>query len=376
MADTATANISKPTRLESYVAEVLPPARAAELFRSLPSHIKPAVFERNLVNALMANPELMQHPPALVYREVAKVAGLGLYLDPQLGEAYIVIAYNYKSKRQEPQLRIGYKGMMKLVRQTGNVTTISCHEVHALDHVEVDFGIPKVFHHRPRLFTERGPILGYVATIAFKDGSFDLEPMSVQQCLAIRDRSDAWRAFKEGKIRSTPWSTDEVEMCKKSNLRRLLKRQEQSPEIARANEIEDEAEYGSEYDAGEIAARQAYRLEARAPQGSMIAGPSQDQAEPTTTDQARAAPHTLEPIDTETGEVETWQQWGARMIAAVRTSVTESEIDSWLHENRAFLADFKKDAPETVFKILDNAIAKHRTETRARGEKQQGDAKS
>jgi len=234
--------VARPSKVEEYRIQVLPPEKAADLWRSMPKHITPALFERNLMNALMANPTLMDFDPRLVYREVVKAAALGMLLDPLLGEAYIVTAYNYKTRKTEPQLRIGYKGMNKLARQTGHVASIYAHEVHALDDVECDLGFPKVFHHKPKLFVDRGPVVGYVALITFKDGTFDFEPMSVEQCQSIRDRSDAWKAFKEGKIKSTPWSTDEVEMSKKTALRRLMKRQEQSPELARANRIEDEAE--------------------------------------------------------------------------------------------------------------------------------------
>ena len=79
--------LSKPTKLDQFRAAILPPEKAGDLYRSLPSHIKPEVFERNLVNALMANPRLMDYAPALVFREVSKAAGIGLLLDPILGEA-------------------------------------------------------------------------------------------------------------------------------------------------------------------------------------------------------------------------------------------------------------------------------------------------
>ena len=234
---------AQPSKLDQYRLEVLPPERAHDLWRSLPSHIKPAVFERNLVNALMANPALMAFDARLIFREVSKAAGLGLLLDPILGEAYIVTAYNYKTKHTEPQLRVGYKGMCKLARQAGTVSSLYAHEVHALDDVECDLGFPKVFHHRPKLFADRGELVGYVAVVTYKDGTFDFEPMSKEQCLSIRDRSDAWKAYIEKKIKSTPWATDEIEMSKKTVLRRLMKRQEQSPEMAAAIRIEDEAEH-------------------------------------------------------------------------------------------------------------------------------------
>ena len=39
----------------------------------------------------------------------------------------------------------------------------------------------------------------------------------------IRDRSDAWKAFKAQKIKSTPWHTDWSEMARKTVFRRLSK---------------------------------------------------------------------------------------------------------------------------------------------------------
>lgn len=234
---------AQPTAVERYRAEVLPPSKAEDLWRSLPSHIKPAVFERNLMNALMQNPDLMKFQPHLVYREVSKAAGLGLLLDPQLGEAYMVVAYNYKTKQQEPQLRVGYKGVIKLARQAGNVEAIYAHEVCERDKIVCHMGTDKKLVHEPVLFGDRGAVIGYYAVIKYQDGAFDFEPMSMVQVHAIRDRSDAWKAFTDGKIKSTPWSTDNDEMAKKTVLRRLLKRQPQSGELMSAIGIEDEAEF-------------------------------------------------------------------------------------------------------------------------------------
>jgi len=230
--------------VEQYKSEVLPPDKAAAVFRSLPAHLRPEVFERNLAIALMQNPDLMGFHPSLVYREVTKAAALGLLLDPQLGEAYLVVAYNGKTKRKEPQLRIGYKGMCKLARQSGNVSTVYAREVCQNDRVDVNLGYPPELKITPAdLFGDRGPPVGYVALISFKDNTFDFEAMSVAECRKIRDRSDGWKAYKEDKIRSTPWSTDESEMSKKTVLRRLMKRQELSPEMRQAIEIEDRAEF-------------------------------------------------------------------------------------------------------------------------------------
>lgn len=235
--------LEKPTRLEQFRMDVLPPERKQDLFASLPAHVRPEVFERNLVNALMQNPNLMMHDPRLVFREVSKAAALGLYLDPQLGEGYLIESYNGKTRQKEPQLRIGYRGLVKLGRQSGQFTIMYAHEVHANDTFRCVLGTNKSLVHEPDVFGDRGDIIGYYAVVKYHDGEIDFEPLTVKQAQDIRDRSDGWKAFKAEKIRSTPWASDEVEMSKKTAIRKLCKRLPQSPELAQAFSIEDEAEH-------------------------------------------------------------------------------------------------------------------------------------
>lgn len=230
--------------VEEFVDNILDPHRMDELARSMPSHIKPEMFKRNLLNAVMINPALMDMPVGLLFREVSKAAALGLFLDPQLGEAYIVPAYSGKTKSKEPQLRIGYRGLIKLARQSGEVTSVYAHEVHAKDRFVCKLGTDKVIEHEPMMFGDRGPVIGYYAVMKVANGEHDFEAMSVDQIRVIRDRSDAYKAFVAKIIASTPWSTDEGEMSKKTTIRRLMKRAPQSPELAEAIRIEDAAEYG------------------------------------------------------------------------------------------------------------------------------------
>jgi recombination protein RecT len=239
MSDQLPARVSP---VEAFKMQVLPPDKRADVLSALPSHVKPERFERNLVNALMQNPDLMRCDARLVFREVSKAAALGLLLDPQLGEAYLIVGWNGKKQTQEPQLRVGYRGIMKLARQSGEVAKLYAHEVRANDEVECVLGDQKRLVHRPMLFGERGPVIGYYAVAVFSDGETDFEPMTVSEIHAIRDRSDAWKAHKAGKIKSTPWGTDEIEMGKKTVMRRLLKRLPQSPELAQAIHHEDAAE--------------------------------------------------------------------------------------------------------------------------------------
>lgn len=229
--------------VEAFAMEVLPPERAQDVFAGLPSHIRPERFRRNLINALMQTPDLLKCDPRLVFREVSKVAQLGLLLDAQMGEAYLILGWNNRAQRSEPQLRVGYRGLIKLARQSGDVAQVYAHEVCEHDDFHVELGTDKRLTHRPAVFGNRGSVIGYYAVVKYADGSSDFEPMAIDDIHRIRDRSDGWKAFKAGKIKSTPWSTDEAEMAKKTVIRRLMKRLPQSPELADAVRHEDEAEF-------------------------------------------------------------------------------------------------------------------------------------
>lgn len=226
--------------VEAFKMQVLPPEKAAELARALPAHIRPERFERNLLNAIMQNPGLMKCHPGLVYREVSKAAGLGLVLDPEIGEAYILTVWNPKSKAADmPQLRLGYRGMLRLARQSGEVAACFAHAVHENDVIECELGDNPKLVHKPLLFGERGAVIGYYAVVRYKDGTTDFEPMNREDVEKIRARSDAYKAFAAGKIKSTPWQTDFDEMAKKTAMRRLLKRVPKSPDLADALAVED-----------------------------------------------------------------------------------------------------------------------------------------
>ncbi|MBP2147440.1 recombinase RecT [Xanthobacter flavus] len=228
---------------EAFRAQVLPPERASGLFASLPAHVKPERFERNLAIALRQHPNLLKCDPEAVFNEVSKAAALGLLLDPQLGEAYLITGWNNQERRLAPQLRVGYRGLIKLGRQSGEIAASYAHEVCERDEFECVLGDNKRLHHKPNLAQDRGEAYAYYAVVKLAGGETDFEVMSIREVHRIRDRSDGWKAFQEKKIKSTPWATDEGEMAKKTVIRRLMKRMPASPELADALRIEDEADY-------------------------------------------------------------------------------------------------------------------------------------
>lgn len=240
--------------------------QANELWRALPAHIRPERFRRNIINLFMQTRDITECDPRVTFREVAKAAALGLLLDPQLGEAYIVLTWNGKLKRKEPQLRCGYRGLIKMARQSGEIANIYPGQVCAKDHFVVEEGTDRRLEHRPDYTKPRGEPVCYYAVVAYKDGTKDFDVMSLEEIHAIRDRSDAWKAFVAGKISSTPWSTDEGQMAKKTVLRRLLNRVPQSPDLSEAIALENAADFAPQ------APRLAPQLDRLAPQLDVVEG--------------------------------------------------------------------------------------------------------
>lgn len=226
--------LSKPTRVQAFMMEVIPPDRREEVFTGLPSHVKPERFERGLSNALMDEPKILQCNPREVFREVVRIVSLGLVLDRHLGEAYLIADH-----RGGVQARIGYRGIIKLARQSGEIDVIAADEVCRNDRFSVVKGTERKLIHEVDYREDRGEVFAYAAVVIFRGGAADFEVMALADIHRIRDRTDAYRAFKAGKIKSTPWATDEGEMAKKTVLRRVLKRCPQSPDLAEALRYED-----------------------------------------------------------------------------------------------------------------------------------------
>jgi recombination protein RecT len=240
--------VRKASQVEVYVGEVLP--EDSPVLRALPAGIDPRRFKNSLQIAVMMNPALLKVDPRLTFREVARIANHGLSLDPSMGEAWLIVRRNGKTQRDEPQAQLGYRGKMKLARQSGEVARIAAYPVSQKCMAEGRFKVSlQEIKYEPDPFDDDSPAVGYFAYVLYKDGTEDYETMSVREIHKIRERSDGYRAFKKGSIKSTPWSEYEGEMSKKVVLSRLLKRVPMSADLVeflRKDEAEDYTEVEEE----------------------------------------------------------------------------------------------------------------------------------
>lgn len=189
-----------------------------EFAKSLPGHITPERFVRTAQTAiaLTRNIEKVRNPASLM-AACSKAASDGLILDGR--EAALVVDYN-----GDVQYRPMMRGLLKLAYNSGEIKSLvveTAREKDVFDYSPTRAADP--IRHEINLREDRGEVFAYYAKAELKDGGIVFEVMTRADVHRIRDRSDAWKAFKAGKIKSTPWSTDEVEMGRKTVFRRLSK---------------------------------------------------------------------------------------------------------------------------------------------------------
>jgi phage RecT family recombinase len=206
--------------------------------RALPKHMTPERMIRVAMTALQKTPKLAECEPRSLVNALVQASELGLEPNTPLGEAYLIPYWNSKSKQTEAQLMPGYRGLIKLARQSEKVDGIYAELVYEKDFFSIEYGLNKDLKHRPALNEEdRGELIGAYAVAKFKDGYTDFEYMSAAEIEKIRKRSKSPDAG--------PWVTDKGEMWRKTPIRRLTKR---LPLSVEDNAFRKAVEVDSNYD--------------------------------------------------------------------------------------------------------------------------------
>lgn len=154
---------------------------------------------------------------------VLNIAQVGLSLNPVLKQAYLVPRSVKKGNSWivETHLEPSYQGLCKLVTDTGSAKSIVAQLVYKGDIFEVSLGTETNVKHLPKFESKEITHAYMVATLA--DGSKMVEVMTYDDLQEIRERSESFKAYKSGKLKSCVWVTDEGEMCRKTVLRRGIK---------------------------------------------------------------------------------------------------------------------------------------------------------
>lgn len=191
-------------------------AYSNEIAKALPAQIGPDRFNRICASALTANPKLGECTPASFIGAVLNSAQLGLEPNTPLGQAYLI---PYKNKGVlECQFQVGYRGLIQLARNSGEIALIKAHTIYENDEFNYELGLNPSISHIPAR-TNRGKAVGYYAFYKTKDGDFDFE-------VAWKDEIEAFArkySMAYAKGWTSPWTTNFDEMAKKTLIKRVLK---------------------------------------------------------------------------------------------------------------------------------------------------------
>ncbi len=156
---------------------------------------------------------------------IVNIANIGLTLNPAAKEAYLLPRWNNLTKENECCLEPGYIGLVKLLTDAGSVKNVLCQLVYEGDDFTLDIADNKnPVKHSPRLIkANRGPLLGAYALATLPDDNRQVEWMDKDELYGIRERSETYKAFMNGKVKSCTWVTDEGEMMRKTVIKRIYK---------------------------------------------------------------------------------------------------------------------------------------------------------
>ena len=128
-----------------------------------------------------------------------------------------------------------YFGICLALERTGKVKRAFAHPVYEGDQFELDYFADQ-YHHIPHavLKHEPGNILFYYGAVLFKDGTAQVEVMTLEQIDAIRRRAPAHD--------SGPWQSDLVEMSRKTALKRVAKYVRLTPQMKEMFDDDEERE--------------------------------------------------------------------------------------------------------------------------------------
>jgi recombination protein RecT len=190
-----------------------------EFKAALPPHIPVEKFKRVALTAIQNTPALVNADRRSLFGAFVRLAQDGLLPD---GREAAVVMFGNKAQAM-PMIA----GVLKKIRQSGEVAKVSAQVVYANDKFVVKYGFDEdVEHVPPPLDKPRGDPIGAYATAVLKDGSQLLEVMSREEIEKVRAVS---RAAKNG-----PWVAWWPEMARKTVMRRLSKR------LPMSTDLEDE----------------------------------------------------------------------------------------------------------------------------------------
>jgi len=223
----------KKATIQSYLSD---PYVMQQIEKAIPKHMTAERLLRVSLTSIQTNPRLLECTPKSLLSCIMMAAQLGLEPNPVTGHAALVpFKNNKKGGIYEAQFQVMYKGLLALVRRSGELQSVQAQVVYEKDTFVLQYGLEEKLEHTP-FDGERGKPKGSYIIFRYKDGGYSFDYMSRHDIEKIRKRS---RAKDDG-----PWVTDWDEMAKKTVIKRHCKLAPVSIEIQTATALDDRIQMG------------------------------------------------------------------------------------------------------------------------------------
>ena len=177
---------------------------------ALPKHLNSDKFVRVAITTIRKNPALAKCNRESLLGALMVSAQLGL--EPGILEQAYLIPYG-----NEVQFQISYKGMIELLRRSGQLKDIYAYPVYENDEFDIVYGLNRYLIHKPN-FEDRGNVKGYYAVAILKDDTKAFYYMTKKEVEEYRNKFS-----KSAKSSKSPWTTDFDAMAEKTVLKKMLK---------------------------------------------------------------------------------------------------------------------------------------------------------
>lgn len=190
-------------------------AGAKQFATALPKHVNSERFVRIAITTIRQNPKLAKCSQESLLGALMVSAQLGL--EPgTLGQCYLIPFENKKAGTVECQFQIGYKGLIELLRRSGQLSDIYSYTVYENDDFNIEYGLSRTLTHKPN-FNERGEIKGFYAVAILKDGAKAFEYMTKDEVVKHEEK------YRKGSYKNDVWNKNFEEMSQKTVVKKLLK---------------------------------------------------------------------------------------------------------------------------------------------------------
>ncbi|MGL5962761.1 MAG: recombinase RecT [Cetobacterium sp.] len=183
---------------------------------ALPKYFNSERFTRIALTTIRTNRELAKCSQESLLGSLMVLAQLGLEAGV-LGQAYLIPFNNKKLGTIECQLQIGYKGLIELLRRSGQLSDIYTYTVYKNDFFDITYGLKRDLIHKPNFQEERGEILGFYAVALLKDGTNSFEYMTKEEIEKHEIK------YRKGNYQNSIWVKNFEEMAQKTVIKKLLK---------------------------------------------------------------------------------------------------------------------------------------------------------